>query len=49
MILCLFADEKEKFDPSTFADQIIAGLNEAGGDLELVKTFSFLSLPSSIS
>lgn len=32
-------DEKEKFDPSTFADQIIAGLNEAGGDLELASKY----------
>ena len=29
-------DEKEKYDPGTFADQIITGLNEAKGDLEQV-------------
>eukprot|EP00794_Sanderia_malayensis_P002991 gene2990-3448_t len=34
----LFLDEKEKFDPGTFADQIIAGLNEAE-DLEQASKF----------
>ena len=33
----LFLDEKEKYDPVTFADQIVSGLNEAQGDLEQVK------------
>jgi len=32
-------DEKEKFDPSGFRDQIIQGLNETGGDLEQVSNF----------
>merc|ERR1712142_198042 len=32
-------DEKEKFDPSGFRDQIIQGLNETEGDLEAVSNF----------
>ncbi|XP_064595232.1 eIF5-mimic protein 2-like isoform X2 [Liolophura sinensis] len=32
-------DEKEKYDPSTFRDAIIQGLNEAGTDLEQVSKF----------
>lgn len=34
--LYIFSDEKEKYDPVTFSDQIISGLNEAKGDLEQV-------------
>uniref|UniRef100_A0A4W6FI36 eIF5-mimic protein 1 n=1 Tax=Lates calcarifer TaxID=8187 RepID=A0A4W6FI36_LATCA len=29
-------DEKEKFEPTVFRDTIVAGLNEAGGDLDAV-------------
>ncbi|XP_071356287.1 eIF5-mimic protein 1 [Trachinotus anak] len=32
-------DEKEKFEPTVFRDTIVAGLNEAGGDLEAVAKF----------
>jgi len=32
-------DEKERYDPTTFRDQIVAGLNEANEDLELVSKF----------
>jgi len=32
-------DEKEKYDPVTFSDQIISGLNEAQGDLEQASKF----------
>ncbi|XP_065053626.1 eIF5-mimic protein 2-like [Rhopilema esculentum] len=32
-------DEKEKYDPGTFAEQIISGLNEAKGDLEQASKF----------
>ena len=35
-IFIFIPDEKEKYDPGTFADQIITGLNEAKGDLEQV-------------
>lgn len=31
-----FADEKEKYDPTNFRDQIVNGLNEAQKDLEQV-------------
>ncbi|KAK3579292.1 hypothetical protein CHS0354_033372 [Potamilus streckersoni] len=36
-------DEKEKYDPSSFRDAIIQGLNETGGDLELVSKFLDIS------
>jgi hypothetical protein len=36
-ILYLFADEKEKYDPNSFRDAIIQGLNETEGDLEKVR------------
>ncbi|XP_030003314.1 eIF5-mimic protein 1 isoform X1 [Sphaeramia orbicularis] len=32
-------DEKEKFEPTVFRDTIVAGLNEAGGDLDAVAKF----------
>jgi len=32
-------DEKEKYDPTSFRDQIVAGLNEANADLEQVSKF----------
>jgi len=32
-------DEKEKYDPSNFRDQIVAGLNEANSDLEQASKF----------
>ncbi|XP_066921487.1 eIF5-mimic protein 2-A-like [Clytia hemisphaerica] len=32
-------DEKEKYDPSSFRDQIVAGLNEVNADLELASKF----------
>lgn len=32
-------DEKEKYDPTSFRDQIVAGLNEANEDLEQVSKF----------
>lgn len=32
-------DEKEKYDPSTFRDQIVAGLNEVNADLEQASKF----------
>jgi len=32
-------DEKERYDPTTFRDQIVAGLNEAEEDLELASKF----------
>jgi len=32
-------DEKEKYDPQTFRDSIIAGLTECGADLEKVSTW----------
>ena len=32
----LLLDEKEKYDPSSFRDQIVAGLNEVNADLEQV-------------
>lgn len=32
-------DEKEKFEPTVFRDTIVAGLNEAGSDLEAVAKF----------
>uniref|UniRef100_A0A3B4XEY9 eIF5-mimic protein 1 n=1 Tax=Seriola lalandi dorsalis TaxID=1841481 RepID=A0A3B4XEY9_SERLL len=32
-------DEKEKFEPTVFRDTIVAGLNDAGGDLEAVAKF----------
>jgi len=32
-------DEKERYDPTTFRDQIVAGLNEANEDLELISKF----------
>jgi len=32
-------DEKEKYDPSSFRDQIVAGLNEVNTDLEQVSKF----------
>jgi len=32
-------DEKERYDPTTFRDQIVAGLNEADADLELASKF----------
>jgi hypothetical protein len=32
-------DEKERYDPTTFRDQIVAGLNETNEDLELVSKF----------
>ncbi|KAG7500676.1 Basic leucine zipper and W2 domain-containing 2 [Solea senegalensis] len=32
-------DEKEKFEPAVFRDSIVAGLNEAGGDLDAVAKF----------
>jgi len=32
-------DEKEKYDPSTFRDSIIAGLTECGADLDKVTTW----------
>ncbi|XP_069032926.1 eIF5-mimic protein 1 [Embiotoca jacksoni] len=32
-------DEKEKFEPTVFRDTIVAGLSEAGGDLEAVSKF----------
>lgn len=32
-------DEKEKYDPSNFRDQIVAGLNEVNGDLEQASKF----------
>lgn len=35
VILC-FVDEKEKYDPTNFRDQIVNGLNEAQKDLEQV-------------
>lgn len=38
MTLCPL-DEKEKFEPTVFRDTIVAGLNEAGGDLEAVAKF----------
>ena len=31
-----FLDEKEKYDPSSFRDQIVAGLNDVDTDLEQV-------------
>jgi len=32
-------DEKERYDPTTFRDQIVTGLNEANADLEQVSKF----------
>lgn len=32
-------DEKEKFDPSTFRDQIVTGLNERNSDLEKASSY----------
>lgn len=32
-------DEKEKYDPTSFRDQIVAGLNDANADLEQVSKF----------
>ena len=32
-----FSDEKEKYDPSSFRDQIVAGLNDVNADLEQVR------------
>lgn len=32
-------DEKEKYDPTAFRDQIIAGLGECGGDLDQVSIY----------
>jgi hypothetical protein len=32
-------DEKEKYDPSTFRDQIVAGLNEVNSDLDQASKF----------
>lgn len=32
-------DEKEKFDPSSFRDAVIKGLNDSQGDLDLVSKF----------
>jgi len=32
-------DEKERYDPTSFRDQIVAGLNEANADLEQVSKF----------
>ena len=32
----LYADEKEKYDPSAFRDSIVQGLTEAQGDIEQV-------------
>ena len=37
-VLLIFPDEKEKYDPVTFSDQIISGLNESQGDLEQVSS-----------
>ena len=34
-----FIDEKEKFDPSTFRDAIITGLNECESDFEQVERY----------
>lgn len=33
---CYFLDEKEKYDPNSFRDAVIQGLNETGADLEKV-------------
>ena len=36
-VVCLFcADEKEKYDPYSFRDAVVQGLNEAGRDTEQV-------------
>lgn len=35
----VFADEKERFDPTQFQDCIIQGLTETGTDLEAVAKF----------
>ena len=37
-VLLILPDEKEKYDPVTFSDQIISGLNESQGDLEQVSS-----------
>ena len=39
----VFADEKEKYDPTAFRDAILQGLAEAGDDLEQVSTVAPLS------
>jgi len=36
-------DEKERYDPTAFRDQIVAGLNEANSDLEQVSKFLIAS------
>lgn len=36
LLFLLILDEKEKYDPTSFRDQIVAGLNEANEDLEQV-------------
>lgn len=36
---CLYADEKERFDPSQFQESIVQGLNQTGTDLEAVAKF----------
>ena len=40
-ICIVFIDEKEKYDPTNFRDQIVAGLNEANSDLDLVRKQNF--------
>ena len=35
-LLLFLSDEKEKYDPNSFRDAIIQGLNETEGDLEKV-------------
>jgi len=36
VIVLIYADEKEKYDPSTFRDSIVQGLTDAQGDIEQV-------------
>lgn len=38
---CYFLDEKEKYDPNSFRDAVIQGLNETGADLEKVSPSPF--------
>ncbi len=32
-------DEKVKYDPTAFADQVIAGLNDTGGSMEEISKY----------
>lgn len=39
IVIILFLDEKEKYDPFGFRDYILGGLNGAGTDLEAIWKF----------